>query len=63
MSRAANEFGDRVLGAHLVALEEEADGIVWLDFEHGGTDDDSGRMRVVLADVVWDSEARAGGDG
>ena len=49
-----DELADRILGAKIVAIADEGDGkSVILDFEHRGTDDNSGSLLVAIEDVAF----------
>lgn len=56
MSTPASILADRILGAKIVAFGENGDGTVTLDFQHRGTDDDSGSIRVPMADIHFEDE-------
>jgi hypothetical protein len=61
MSAQAEEFANRIIGARIVAVEEVGAMLVRIEFEHRGTDDDSGWMVVSLENVLFADEAAAGG--
>jgi hypothetical protein len=52
----AARIADRILGAKIVAFGENGDGTVTLDFEHRGTDDDSGSIRVPLTEIRFEAD-------
>lgn len=45
------ELADRILGARIVAYGQSGDGTLHLDFEHRGTDDDSGVLILRTEDI------------
>lgn len=47
----ADRISDRIIGAKIVAVEQIDDRYIRLDFEHRGTDDNSGSITVAAWSV------------
>lgn len=58
MSDQVDRLADRLLGARIVAVEQIGSGsdALRLDFEHKGTDDDSGHIDVPLSQIHFSDE-------
>ena len=52
----ASRLSDRIIGARIVAVTPYDDEHVCVEFEHKGTDDDSGCLIVGLTAVRFDGE-------
>ncbi len=50
----ADRIAGRIIGAKIVSVEQIDDRFIRIDFEHRGTDDDSGSITVPCLSVNFD---------
>jgi hypothetical protein len=60
MSRRADDLANRIIGARIVSVEEVGDTLVQIEFEHRGTDDDSGWITLPQDHIRFAAVGRPG---